>query len=608
MRTATLLAIVWAILTIAALAFVGRYAFTSPYADELRWTEIIAGQQSMTSQWLFQIENQHCAPVFKLAYLAIGRACGFDFRLIALANVVLLALLALGLMLAAARARGRASPLDLIFPVLLLHWDHYENLLWGFQLFYVLPTVLAGAMLLLIFSRGRRLSFPAALAAGICLLGLGFSGGPGLFYVPALSLWLGYASVKRWRGGERKDRGAAVITGLLALLSLAPLPVYLLHRTAALQFPQPAAGSSGPVLGAFQFFSVGFGRLSRSVWPLSGLLVLIGLIVAAKILYSVWRKSPEERLRAVGLGLFLGACVSLAIGIGLGRGNLEPKACMAHRYILLGSPLVLCFYLIGSRYGVPISRPQLRQGIIFGLIALAGLYSFQGWSDALRFRVRVERLEDLAAAGLPPRALAARCHLDFQDPQDSFAQHLEMLQQAGLGPYRPRIRAESSRDVTVLPMLPLETPGRESTTARIAPGEALRQPFIAPCNLPLYRIDIAAPSSPRKRTGAPPFRWKLEEIDAAGSRQTCAEGEASLHEGPDPEFVVLEFPAVHVLHGARLELTLGVDPGENPKKPLTLPLSDYIAAGEHRAGLHAYLFFGDSARTSIVSVNKKLER
>ena len=250
-----LVAAVWALMTVSAFWLVARCALTSPIADELRYVDVITGAEPLTWQWLFQVENQHCAPVFKLAYLGLGRATGFDFRAGAFANVALLAALALAMIVAAARVRGRASALDVVFPILLLHWGHSGNLIWGFQLFYVLPTVLAGIALLVVATSGPRLSLSAALLVAGCLLAAGLSGGPGVFYVPPLAAWLGYAGLRCWRESTVADTlrvplpadgtrrvpatfwRAGVAMVFMAVLTCLPLAAYAVARSEALRFP-----------------------------------------------------------------------------------------------------------------------------------------------------------------------------------------------------------------------------------------------------------------------------------------------------------------------------------------------------------------------------------
>ncbi len=454
-KAAWLVAAVWILMTASTFWLVARCALTSPIADELRYVGVVTGAEPLTWQWLFQVENQHCAPVFKLAYLGLGWATGFDFRAGAFANVGLLALLSLAMIVAAARVRGRSSALDVIFPILLLHWGHSGNLIWGFQLFYVLPTALVGIVLLVLATSGQRLSIGTAVLVAVCLLGAGFSGGPGVFYVPPLATWLAYAGIRRLcdskvagtlrvpsaQNGTRsvpatsRRAGAAIIS--LAVLACLPLAVYVIDRSEALRFPPPLQPTSeGPLAGTLAFLGLGVGKIGKELWPLSGLVVVGLLAIGTRALYRRWRSEPRERLPALGLWLFLCGGTLLAIGTGVARGHMAPHACLQYRYMILAAPLVVCLYWIGLRYGPAIHSRQLRIGLTTGMLVLAGWYNARGWNLAVGMREPVVELEKAVAAGLPPRETAVRFAETLQDPVDSLHAHLRMLQQAGLGPYR----------------------------------------------------------------------------------------------------------------------------------------------------------------------------
>jgi len=488
-RPAWLVIGVWAAMTAATLAMVARCALTSPYADELRYAGVVTASEPLSWKWLWQVENQHCAPVFKLAYLGVGWATGFDFRAGAFANVALLSLLSLAMIAVAARLRGRTSELDVVFPILLLHWGHYVNLIWGFQLFYVLPTVLVAMVLLVIASSGQRLSLGLGILTAACLLAAALSGGPGVFYVPPLACWLAYAGVvsagassakmggtaglpssvesgdaaadgtaglsSRGEGGAaalgRPDLarpGAAVPHGsggrwqaslmiLLAVLSCLPLVAYLTDLRATLEFPAPLqATSQGPIAGTLAFLSLGVGKVGKELWPVSGIAVLGLLAGAGCVLCRRWRLDPGERVTTAGLAMFLCGGLLLAIGIGVARGHMAPRACLQYRYMLLGAPLVLGLYFVGVRYGPAIRSRQVRLGAAAAMVALGIWYNARGWNMARGMCGPVVEMERAVAAGLSPREVAVRFADALQDPADSLTIHLEMLRKARLGPYR----------------------------------------------------------------------------------------------------------------------------------------------------------------------------
>lgn len=437
---------VWAVMAASTFWMVGRCALTSPIADELRYVGVVTGAEPLTWKWLVQVENQHFAPLFKLAYLGVGRAAGFDFRAGAMVNVALLAAVSLAMIVAAARLRGRPSELDVIIPILWMHWGHYTNLIWGFQLFYVLPTALVGVALLVVASSRERISIGAAVMTTICLLVAALSGGPGIFYVPPLAAWLAYAGALRWRDGGPGSRRAGAAVVALATIACLPLVAYLAERSDTLRFPPPLQQTSeGPVAGTLGFLSMGPGKIGKELWPVSGLAV-IGLVgLAAWVLWRRWRSDPAERLPASGLACFLFGAVLLAVGTGVARGHMAPRACLQYRYMLLAAPLILGLYWVGVRYGPAIRSPRVRLGLAAAMLLLAAWYNARGWHAAMGMREPVVELEQAIAAGTTPHEAAARFADILQDPAASLAAHLEMLRQARLGPYREGRDHESTK-------------------------------------------------------------------------------------------------------------------------------------------------------------------
>ena len=317
-------------LGLATLIYVYTSALTSPWADEWRWLPQAVGSEPVTAKWLWASESGHCLPLEKLAYLSAAWMSGTDFRLMALLSAGLLVATAVTMTLVAARTRGRSSALDLLIPVLLLNWGHDMNLLWGFQLCYVMPVVLICAILLLVSQRGADPTMLRSLAVSACAIAAALCGGPGVFFPPVMAMWLLYAGVRRWR----ESRAGSLAIVALAATTLLPLKWYLGAMPIARNAGESEHLAAGTVLrGALQFLSMSIGKFGGESYPLSGEIVALLAGVAAARLVQVWRKNPQERLRAAGLGMFLAGGLAMALGIGLSRGWI---GCLRTRYSLLG--------------------------------------------------------------------------------------------------------------------------------------------------------------------------------------------------------------------------------------------------------------------------------
>src|SRR5205823_2555287 len=138
----------------AALAFVGRYGPDVPIGDDYDLVPALSGARPIAADWLWSQHNEHRIPLPRLVLLASYRLSGYDFRAGMFVNVVLLAALAAGLIAAARGLRGATWYSDAFFALALLHGGHHANLLWSFQVAFVLATALAGAILLLIARGG----------------------------------------------------------------------------------------------------------------------------------------------------------------------------------------------------------------------------------------------------------------------------------------------------------------------------------------------------------------------------------------------------------------------------------------------------------------------
>ena len=158
-------------------------------------------------------------------------------------------------------ARGRRPPprrgplLDAVFPLLLLGPGHYVNLLWSWQVPFVLGTVLIGGVLLLIVARPGWPGPGSGRCGRGALAALPLCGANGLALVPALALWLLAAVAAHVKSGRPDGRrtGLLVLAATLPALLLAGLYLSGYHRAEHHPAPPGVAEASGTSL---QFLSL----------------------------------------------------------------------------------------------------------------------------------------------------------------------------------------------------------------------------------------------------------------------------------------------------------------------------------------------------------------
>ena len=424
---------VWAVMAAGAFAFIYTYGCNLPCLDEWDMVGALTGNQPITLAWLWSQHNQHRIVLPRLIYLALAWLTGSDFRAGMYFNGLALAALAAALIVAARRLRGWTSYADAFFPLALLHAGHWENLLWGFQIEFVAHTLLAFGLLLLILRSRSPLTWGAGLAGSLCLLALPLCGAHGLPFVPLLAVWL---LVWAWRSRRTPGRAAwrLAVVAALAAAALALVPVYFIGYEPIAEHPaSPSWEATGKV--GLEFLTMSFGSAMIPWWNAARFIVLGLLAGTAAALTAAWRSRPEERIRCLGLLLFLAALVGLALGIGWGRAGIDRSAGFAVRYAVLAVPFLCAVYLACDVVG-PAARARFVQVALFiALLALCRTNTRMGlWSGRERRELFRAAERDLRAH-LPAEVIAAR-HPILHPVPTFLIPRLEWLRRADIGAFK----------------------------------------------------------------------------------------------------------------------------------------------------------------------------
>ena len=541
---------IWAAATAATLAFVGRYGFKVPIWDEWHWFRVAAGDAPVTLQWLWSQHNEHRMFLPRLVYVALIRATGFDFQALALFNVFALSALAIALMLTVPARRGRTELADAFFPLILLHWSQAENLIWGFQLNFIISVVLAGTLLAVILRCGDSLHLHTALFFSLCTVALGLCGMYGLVYLPAAACWILFAAVRQWwchpAGSRWKGLG-------IAALALAPLALVIctfvgLRRPAS----PPNPGVLASVSTSLEFLSGGMGRAAKEFWPLSG---LVALAACAAIAWQCWRAlrdRPAERLRAAGLVCFLAGTVLLALGIGWGRSCGGPGNGYQLRYATLAAPLFCLVFAVCSLYtGEPLRR-RLERIFLVAACVLWAVNAYKGLQYASHMNEGLNKLSRDLRDGVPTDALALRYAEQWAYMQpESFRPVVQSFRKACVRPCRGGVYHPEEPSIRVRRLVPIAS-GSPIELAPLGAGADFVQKFTMEGNATLSRVDLELV---RRQRNACLGRlvWRL--LGDLGD-QPLAEGIVDLRDVEAEPYVSIDLPAVEVRGTTQFSLVL----------------------------------------------------
>jgi hypothetical protein len=455
---------VWALMLLTALAFVGTYGANVPFWDDFNYVVALTGEQPITLTWLWSPSSGHRILLPRLILLGLYRLSA-DFRAAMFFNVLALGALAFAMIWIAKRLRGRMSYADAFFPLALLHAGHCTNLLFSIQVAYILPTVLAGTMLLFIASGKAHEQLRMAVLAGICLVLLPLCSAIGLVLVPPLALWLTYVGLCHWRSGQTHARRNGLVILALAFLALLLVAIYLRGLpvyTYKVEGPRPLAILKATVLILCQGFGPAFALPLEPLLGWNPALLVMGLGVVALLLLSTvplirtFLTQRVERPRVLGLLMFLAAMVCLGLSVGYGRPGVYFG--LVGRYAMLSVPALCCVYLIWSLHGSPAIGPPMRTGLLAYMSILTLFNLHYGVIRAKYHKLIMSSFSRDLDAGVPNFMLAGRYAPALAWGSDVLRLNLVELHRAGLNGFRS-LRADPAFREVPLPLASAELHG-----------------------------------------------------------------------------------------------------------------------------------------------------
>jgi hypothetical protein len=428
--------LVWASALAIVLGFIARDGRNLPFEEDWLMVAPMTHHEPHLGAWLWSQNSEHRLPLPRLVNLGLLRATG-DFRSTMVFDTLILAAVAAGMIVSARRLRGgRTSLADAFFPLLLLHLGQWDNLVWAWQIQFVLPTVLVCAVLLAILARPS--SPPSgALAAGAALAvaSLPLAGANGLVLAPPLAAWLVYAWWAGRRTGQATPPGSVAAAGGVAALVLCGV-YFIGYQSSPWNGPSPGLAATLATTGKFIVY--GLGPVTAKAWGVFGAVCAAALVGSLAALVRALRNEEEDRIRIVGLLAFFAACGLLAAALGWGRaGRVAELGRMSPRYALLAAPLLCAAYFSLLLYG----SARLRRWGPAALAVLAALLFPLNTREGLKrrewFGAGMAAFERDLATGVPIDSLARRHYrflLHWDEPL--MAASMRQLRGAGFAPFR----------------------------------------------------------------------------------------------------------------------------------------------------------------------------
>jgi hypothetical protein len=428
--------LVWAATIASILLFIAHDGRNIPFEEDWLMVAPMTGHEPDLLPWLWSQNSEHRLPLPRLVNLALLRATG-DFRSTMVFNALALGAVAAAMILVARALRDRRTRLaDAFFPLLLLQLGNWDNLVWGWQIQFVLPTVLVCALLLIIVARPTLPTGVVAVAGALALIGLPLSGANGMVFAPMLAAWFAYVAWAARRVPQRDRSVGSRLPAAAAVLAALLCAIYFIgYESSPWNAPSPGLRATLETSG--KFLALAVGPAAAKSWLLFGGVVLVVLLASLGVLRGAWRRRSDERVRIIGLIAFFTAVTALALAVGWGRaGRAAETGRMSTRYVLLAAPALCAVYFTLLLFGKDWMRRAgpaalaLLMALLFPFNTLVGLER-RDW-----FGAGMAAFERDLASGASAALLARRHHsfmLHWDEPLMIVG--LKQLHDAGIGPF-----------------------------------------------------------------------------------------------------------------------------------------------------------------------------
>lgn len=423
---------VFAVMSAALYFYVWYFGRNVPFWDDWDFVPAMTGHEPLSLPWLWTPHNEHSIPVVRLAIVLAWRIAG-DLRAMMFVSATLLCIGVWGLVATTWRSRGRPAFTDAVYPLALLNWGLFENLIFATQFFYVAVAMLGLAIVIL--GMGRTTIGPGrATVIAACLVGLPLFGAIGLAMLPCLLVWAaatGFQSI-RSEDSRRRYCGAFLLTGcaiavVAALGSIAVLPVGATMTNRGTLFEM--------VRTSCEMLSTSIGPAGQMFWRYSTIGTIAAVATTAGLAVRAVRQDSDEFPSSSLLCAGIGAYLAVVAAVGFGRGAFGPGQGFSNRYALFTSAMLCLCYLGFSLYARGLAGRAARAGLLMVLTAALVTNVVAGVDYGADRAERADAFVDAIESGVPADAVAARFADRIYPAPELLAARLEMLRDARWGPY-----------------------------------------------------------------------------------------------------------------------------------------------------------------------------
>lgn len=349
---------VWASMAAVALGLVYRYGTrTLPQNDEV-WLLYDSGA-GIHIDWLWKTWAEHRIPLAKLIWKGVLQLTNYDFRAGNFLTVLGLSSTA-GLMIwTANKIRGHTIIADAFFPLAILNLGQARVFLWWWQVNHVLAPIVATVLLSILVVHSKQLRLVDVSWIGVALIALALCGPGGLPYVVAFAMWLIIWMAAKWRSFSRQERWQSAWVFMSVLIALALMGFYFVNYTPYFPANDPPSLSSWPApasmrgsaIASLQILGLSLGTSTKPYSEVCGVAIFgLGLATIA-ILIRRASKDSEDRLRTLGLMLFLAASAVLVFVIARFRAGMGVDYIYQGHYLVVVMPALCCIYLFWEIQG-----------------------------------------------------------------------------------------------------------------------------------------------------------------------------------------------------------------------------------------------------------------